>query len=242
MEHDSKGLAIVIKSDKIRENDRMLTLFSPSLGILHVVSYGARKSIRTVKAPLYTEGNFSLENSRKGTVLKDIDVIATHDALLDDLDRVQSAMLFSDLVLTSRSADPELYALYTSALDALETEPYEKVTVEFIVHFLLIEGLSPDFTHCPVCSRPFRQDEILGFSASEGVPVCHDCDTMQGTLLLPPNARAYLRRSVELSFSEALSLVVSEEQEHRIFRYLLRTLPFSFPGKLRSLEFGIWNI
>ena len=50
MERESKGLAIVIRSTKIRERDRLLTLFSPSMGIVNVVSYGARKSIRCVKA------------------------------------------------------------------------------------------------------------------------------------------------------------------------------------------------
>ena len=242
MERDSKGLAIVIRTTPIREQDRLLTLFSPSMGIIEAVSYGARKSIRGVKAPLYTEGTFSLEKGRCGMTLKDIDAISTHSAVLEDLDKSQSAMLFSDLVLTGRSAEPELYALFTSALDALEDEGFEKVTVEFIVHFLALEGLSGDYEACPVCGRPYSEGEILGFSSSEGVPVCHDCDTMDGALLLPPNARAYLRRSLELSFGDSLSLVVSEEQEHRIFRYLLRTLPFSFPGKLRSLEYGIWKI
>ena len=242
MERESKGLAIVIRSTKIRERDRLLTLFSPSMGIVNVVSYGARKSIRCVKAPLYTEGTFSLEKGRSGMTLKDIDVISTHDEISEDLDKRQAAMLFSDLILTGKSAEPELYALFASALDALEDENFEKVTVEFIIHFLSLEGLSADYITCPVCGRVYGDDDVLGFSSSEGVPVCPDCDTMGGTLLLPPNARAYLKRSLELSFSSSLSLVVSENQEHRIFRYLLRTLPFSFPGKLRSLEYGIWKI
>lgn len=242
MERDSKGLAIVIKSTKIRERDRLLTLFSPSLGIVNAVSYGARKSIKGIKAPLYTEGTFSLEKGRGGMTLKDIDVISTHDALLEDLDSAQSAMLFSDLILTARSSEPELYALYTAALDALESESFEKVTVEFLVHFLSLEGISGDYTTCPICGKDYDKAEILGFSSSEGVPVCQDCDTMNGALLLPPNARAYLKRSLELDFQDSLDLHVSEEQEHRIFRYLLRTLPFSFPGKLRSLEYGIWRI
>ena len=93
-----------------------------------------------------------------------------------------------------------------------------------------------------IISRTYQEDEVLGFSSTEGVAVCHDCDTMNGALLLPPNARAYLRRSLELGFKDSLSLVVSAEQEHRIFRYMLRTLPYTFPGRLRSLEYGIWRI
>ena len=242
MERDVKALAIVIRTMDVRERDRLLTLFSPSLGLVNVLSYGARKSIKTIKAPLYTEGTFSLEKGRSGWTLKEIDVLSTHDALHEDLDRQQAAMLFSDFIITSKSAEPELYALYSEVLDALESDSYEKVTVEFIVHFLSAEGLSGDYISCPVCGRDYLEGEVIGFSSSEGVAVCRDCDTMNGALLLPPNARAYLKRSLELGFKDSLALVVSEEQEHRIFRYLLRTLPYAFPGRLRSLEYGIWRI
>ena len=84
MERDAKGLAIVIRSIPVRDYDRLLTLFSPSLGLMNVVSYGSRKSVRSVKAPLYTEGNFSLEKGRRGWSLKDIDVISTHDYLYEE--------------------------------------------------------------------------------------------------------------------------------------------------------------
>ena len=78
MDRDSKGLAVVLRSERLRENDRLLTLLSVPLGLVSVVSYGARKSIRCVRAPLYTEGVFSLSLSRGNRwSLKDIDVIST---------------------------------------------------------------------------------------------------------------------------------------------------------------------
>ena len=89
MDRDSKGLAIVIRSTAIRENDRLLTLFSPSLGFVSAVSYGARKSIKGVKAPLYTEGTFSLEKGRRGMTLKDVDVISTHDYIAELFNALQ---------------------------------------------------------------------------------------------------------------------------------------------------------
>lgn len=242
MERDAKGLAIVIRSIPVRDYDRLLTLFSPSLGLMNVVSYGARKSVRSVKAPLYTEGNFSLEKGRRGWSLKDIDVISTHEGLHDDLDISQSAMLFSDLILVSRTAEPELYSLYVSALDALESHPYEKVVNAFVTCFLLQEGLSGDYISCPSCGKVFSKEEVLGFRPDMGVAVCPDCDTMSMTLILPPNARAYLKRIQEVGIEKAMDLTVSPEQEHRVFRYLLRTLLLSFPEKLRSIEHGIWKI
>ena len=243
MEHDAKGLGIVIRTENARESDRISTIFSPSLGIIKAICYGARKSAKSIRAPLYTEGTFSLEKSiRSGRwSIRDIDVIATHDYLSADLERNMTASLFSDLVITSRTVDPGMYRLYTEALDLLEDTDAESVAIAFIVHFLSAEGLSGDYLSCPVCLRPYREDEVLGFSSVEGVPVCSECDNMGSSLILPPNARRFVRRTLELDIKEAVQLSVSAMQRHRIFRYFLRLLRISFPGKLRSIESGIWD-
>ena len=243
MDRDSKGLAVVLRSERIRENDRLLTLLSVPLGLVNVVSYGARKSIRCVRAPLYTEGVFSLSLSRGNRwSLKDIDVISTHECLLDDLGRNMAAMLFSDMVITGKDAGPESYALYTGALDLLEFYDTESVVISFIVHFLAAAGLGGDYERCPRCLRPYGEDEVLGFSDIEGVAVCSECDTMSGSLILPPNARRFLSRTLSLSLKDSMELKVSPEQRHRIFRYMLRSLSLSFPGRLVSLEHGIWEL
>ena len=243
MDRDSKGLAVVLRSERLRENDRLLTLLSVPLGLVSVVSYGARKSIRCVRAPLYTEGVFSLSLSRGNRwSLKDIDVISTHECLLDDLERNMAAMLFSDMVITGKDARPELYALYTGALDLLEFYDTESVVISFIVHFLALSGLGGDYERCPRCFRPYGEDEVLGFSDIEGVAVCSECDTMSGSLILPPNARRFLSRTLSLSLRDSMELKVSPEQRHRIFRYMLRSLSLSFPGRLESLEHGIWEL
>ena len=243
MERDSKGLAVVVRSERIRENDRLLTLFSIPLGIVRVVSYGARKSTRSVRASLYTEGVFSLARSASGQwSLKDIDVMSTHSSLLEDLGKNMAAMLFSELVVSGRDAGAELYSLYTGALDLLEAYDTESVVISFIVHFLSYMGLSGDYEICPSCQRPYRSDEVLGFSDVEGVAVCSECDTMSGSLILPPNARRFLSRTLSLSLCDSMELRVSPEQRHRIFRYMLRSLSLSFPGKLESLEHGIWEL
>ena len=243
MEHDSKGLGVVIRSERVRENDRILTLLSLPLGIIKVISYGARKSIKCIRAPLYTEGVFSLSLSRGDRwSLKDIDVISTHDYLLEDLEKNMAAALFSEMVISGRDTSAELYSLYTGALDLLEFYDSESVVISFIAHCMRLFGLSGDYEVCPVCQRAYRDDEILGFSDTEGVAACSECDTMSGSLILPPNARRFLARTLALSLKESMELRISPEQRHRIFRYMLRSLSLSFPGKLESLEHGIWEL
>ena len=173
---------------------------------------------------------------------KDIDVISTHGYLLEDLGKNMAAALFSDMVISGRDAGPELYSLYTGALDLLEFYDAESVVISFIAHYLRLAGLSGDYERCPVCQRIYGEDEVLGFSDAEGVAVCSECDTMSGSLILPPNARRFLARTLSLGIRESMDLRISPEQRHRIFRYMLRSLSLSFPGRLGSLEHGIWEL
>ena len=49
-------------------------------------------------------------------------------------------------------------------------------------------------------------------------------------------------RNAHLPEEEAMELGISDMQRHRIFRYFLRLLKLSYPGKLKSLESGVWDI
>jgi DNA repair protein RecO (recombination protein O) len=240
MERDSKCFAIVVKTAKVRENDRLITLLSPDRGLFDVYVYGARKSVKSVKAPLYTEGVFSLyQKGENGKIsLKDIDVISTHDGILDDLDSNLLASLFSEMVIKGKAQDASIYKLYTEALDALESENLDKVAAIFILHFLALSGLSGTYRECPNCQRVYSDAEVLGFSLSMGVAVCNECDTMNMELILPPNARLYAARALELPFNEALQLGISQEQIQRIAWYLKRCLRYSFPSHLNTLDMG----
>lgn len=239
MDRDSKCLAIAIRSQKVRENDRLVTLLTSDRGILEVYVYGARKSVKSIKAPLYTEGVYSLyqkgENGRFS--IKDIDVISTHDGFSEDLEKTFAAALFSEITIKGRNPDSAVYKLYADALDALETYSSDRAISIFLLQYLYISGLSGDYKNCPICLKEYDEGEILGFSYSEKVAVCSECDESEGAYILPVNARRYAARVIELPYKEALDLIVSDEQIHRIARYMKRIVKIIFPMHLNALDF-----
>ena len=241
MERDSKGLAIVIKTESVRASDRLLWLLTPDRGIIKCYSFGSRKSIKSVKAPLYTEGNFSLyQKGENGQIsLKDIDVIATHENVFSSIETIAVSSLISEIIIKSRDSDGYIYSLLVDALDGLEDHNPDLVASSFLLKYLKHSGMGADFKHCPCCGRVYAKDEILGFSSHDRVAVCSECDTMDKTLILPENARAFCARVLELKFSECLALGISDQQIQRIFRYLLRTLKLVFPANLKTLESGL---
>lgn len=241
MERDSKGLAIVIKQEKVRDADLLLTLFTPDRGLLKVYSFGSRKSKKAIKAPLYTEGNFSLyQKGENGQItIKDIDVLSTHEAVFEQLDRITISSLFSELIIAAKDVDAYLYGLYTSSLDGLEFNRAELVASVFIINYLKHLGLCGNWNTCPECGKEYPKDEILGFSSIDRVAVCSECDTMNKSLILPPNARHFISTVSEENIKECYLARISDEQLHRILRYLIRTLSLVLPTRLKTLDSGL---
>ena len=244
MERDVKGLCLVLKTENTGERDRLLTLFSPSLGMLRCRVYGAQKSKKAAQRPLYSEGNFSLYSvpEKHQWSYKDSDIIAERHEILEDLDRTVAASLFSELIMTSRSEDPYLYELISGAFDRLTVgEDWRRVTISFVVKFLSFFGTLPGFSECPVCQKVYDEREVLGYNDREGTPCCSACDTAEGAMLLPPNARRFLGRTLEVEFGDTFLLGISEVMTERIFRYVLRLLMRSYPTGLKTLSSGLWS-
>lgn len=244
MERDQKGLCTVLNSERSGERDRILTLFSPSLGLIKARSYGAQKSAKSIKAPLFSDAVFSLYSAGGNRIsIKDVDIVNLRDGITEDIDKTTAALLFSELSILAKSYDKELYMLLTRALDALDIGIcYKRVVIMFIIKYLSISGSFGDYERCPVCQKVYSESEVLGYNSLIGASCCQDCSTGEESLLLPPKARAFIRECVKADSMAIFSFRISENQEDRIFRFLLRLLKASFPLEIKTLSSGIWPL
>ncbi len=239
MDRNESALAIVIDSAKFRNVDRLITLLSPVWGIIKVLVYGAQKSKKSVKAPLYTEGSFNVYHVREKNQysLVDLTPISVHEKISESFEANASASFLSECVLLYKDTDyTTIFSLYTTALDFLEDDKFyhKRVLVQFLLRYLSISGYLPSFTECPICSHVYEQNEVLGFSIDNSFPCCSKCDTMSMHFVLPPNARFYLRDSLRTTFAKAMNFEVSEVQTGRILRYLIRLSESCFSLQFKS--------
>ncbi len=243
MERDSKGLGIVIKTDYAKTSDSIISVLTPDKGVLKVYCYGSRKSLKSANAYMYTEANFSLYRKSENAIysLKDLDVISTHDYIFESLQSIVLCSLLSEVIIKGSDPDARCYELFVDSIDGLEFYNPDLVGSVFILKYLKWAGLSGDWKICPSCMKAYTNCEILGFSSIDRVAVCSDCDTMNMSYILPVNARLFSARVLELNDKDALKLRISDEQIHRIFRYLLKTLSFVFPTPLKTMESGLFS-
>lgn len=215
----------------------MVTVLSPVWGLRRVLVYGAQKSRKAVRAPLYTEAVFHIYNNRERNLcsLVDLNIISIHENVLSGLEANLSSSLMCEIIMDQRGEDaPAYYSLLTSCLDALDADNYQLVVIQFILRALALAGQGLSLSACPVCGRPYGSDEILGFSNQVASPCCHICDNLSGSLILPPNARRYLADSLALELPQALSLGLSGNMRRRIMRYMIRSYRFITASALKS--------
>ncbi len=242
MERNESAPAIVINSERWKERDRMITLLSPLWGVVRVVVYGAQKSIKAIKAPLYTEGTFVVYHNRERNTrsLVDLTPISIHENVLSSFSSSAAASLFSELIMLQRGEDALLhYDLLTTALDSMDEENYRRIIIQYLLRYLDGIGQGSDYTYCPSCMKEYDKSEILGFSSFLNVPVCSSCDTMGQSLILPPSARSYLRDSLLVSFERAMTFFISTNMEERLLRYLLRITTLALGTELKCVKSGV---
>ncbi len=245
MERNIATKAIVLSSERSGNADRRLRLLSEELGIIHVTSFGARKSNKTVKAGFLADGTFFLYHNpvKNSYTLSDADIGSSHTAILEDLDADYTAMCFSELLIRTNGGDQQAtYRLLKGSLAALETQVVSKsqVLIQFIWNLIDVLGMRPDLTCCPSCGRTYTENEILGFSYPLTAPCCQSCATVDSSMLLPPGARRYLAFTSSLSFGQAVTVALSSTARLRIKRYLFRYVTMILGGRpLKTLEGSI---
>ena len=176
---------VVVRFANYRDHDRMLTLLSPGLGRVDVLSRGCRrpKSALLPASELFVTGEFVLFQSRERATLTSCDLSDTFYPLRLEPYRLTCASYMA--ALCAAAAQPgedasEMYALllrglyylaYDHAADALET------TTAFLLLFADIIGYRPRLGRCARCRAKLNVSEGGPWDGPEGGLVCGDCAT-----------------------------------------------------------------
>jgi DNA repair protein RecO (recombination protein O) len=241
MERNISSLAIVLHSQRWGQINRRLTLLSVDYGLIGVVSYGAQKSRKAIKAEVFTDGQFFLYHNpvRGDYTLKDMQAISTHEELRDDLLLTWIGLFCCEMILKTHGGESVgEYQLLSRTLDLLSAQEHdpERVLIQFIHRLSGLLGVQGDLSRCPVCDRLYGPDEVICFSTTLVTQCCRECATVDGQLLLPPGARRYLSVTAEMDLGEAVGVELNPSAQARIKNYLLRYARLISLRELKTLD------
>lgn len=173
--------AIVLRTHKLGEADRIVTLLTKRHGKVRAVAKGVRRTTSRIGARMEP---FMLADVQlyEGRNLDIVSQVVTREAyarkIVDDygLYTAATAMVETADKLVDHEKEPanEQYRLLHGALGALSRREHEPGMLldSFLLRSLAIAGYAPSFDECASCGKsgPHR-----AFAIAEGGAVCEDC-------------------------------------------------------------------
>ncbi len=173
--------AIVLRYADYGESDRMLTLLSPTLGLLSVSARGCRKQLsRNLPATeLFSAGEYLLYQKGDRFTLTSHQRQESFYALRNDFARLSHGIYWLNLCEAAAQPGEECPRLFKMLLLSLAVLSYGDVpprtlTAVFLTQFSMLQGFSPMLDHCIHCGLDLSE-QPLRFDVAGGGASCAVC-------------------------------------------------------------------
>jgi DNA repair protein RecO (recombination protein O) len=174
-----KEQGVVLRSAKLGEADKIVTVLTQGSGKVRAVAKGIRKTTSRFGGRLEPFTHVSLLVYRgRGSLdtITQAEIISPHRPLRDDLGLFtagETMLEAADKVAEEHERNVRLFLLLLSGLRALAMRPEEPTAVaeSFLLKLLSLSGFHPSLTACAVCGA--TGPEL--FSSGQGGAVCPGC-------------------------------------------------------------------
>lgn len=174
--------AVVLRSLRYGEADRILHLYTPMRGRIGAIAKGVRRTRSRFGGRLepFSHVDLQLHEGRSDLLtITGADTIDAHAGLRDDAAALDAAARACDAVarmFESGDAHPEVFHLLCNEL-ALLAEGAAHATLAnqlaFRLKLLVAAGLAPQLSACASCGE---REHLVGFSGAAGGVVCEACE------------------------------------------------------------------
>lgn len=172
-----KDEGVVLKTMKLGEADRIITLFTRDHGKVRAVAKGVRKTKSRFGGRLepFTRVDLLIYRGRNLDIITGAHIITSFDELRRDYVRLTAAAALAEAVekiTPDRERALSTYALLLGGLKALAADGGAAVVPAFLVKLLSISGYHPQLESCAGCGEKVA---LGGFSPALGGAVCEEC-------------------------------------------------------------------
>jgi len=168
---------VVLRTMRLGEADRIVTLATPQHGKVRAVAKGIRKSKSRLSGRLepLTHVTMMCWRGRELDVVNQVEAIEHFRAIRGDLERVPVALTMLEVVdhvALERHPMPEVFRMLVGALRTLEERASPVLLSAFLWKLLALEGVGPSVDQCARCGSV---GELVAFDAAEGGFLCRSC-------------------------------------------------------------------
>lgn len=173
--------AVVLRTYKLGETDRIVVLLCRDAGKVRAVAKGARKPGSRFGARLEPGSHAQVQlyagRGELDTVTQ-VELVTAAKATRTDLSRlshVAALLEVTDQVAQDREPAPRLFSMLVGALGVVEERDPPMLTAAFCLKVLALEGVAPELDACVGCGEPADEGDRVLLALEAGGVRCRSC-------------------------------------------------------------------
>ncbi len=229
--------AIVLNKVDFKDNDRILTLFSPVKGKVTVSVKGVKKQNSKLRAgsEVFAFGTYILTETRGRYTVTGYDSIDSFHELREDFDRLSfAAMLLkiTEKAVSENEGDVELFSLLIDSLHKLRGDfPLAYTVAVFLMKFCSIFGYQPELNKCVGCGC---EEDLVCLSPQAGGVACLKCNNCEH-IVITGGCLYYLRKIY--SGDDPFIYKPTEKQIKELYRTACYYTAYFFDEKIKIMDY-----
>ncbi|HJU37339.1 MAG TPA: DNA repair protein RecO [Gaiellaceae bacterium] len=238
--------AVVLRSIRLGEADRILHLYTEANGRVGAVAKGVRKTKSRFGARLEPLSHVELVLHRGRGELETVtsaQIVRSHREAREDYSRFSVGMIGAEAMLrlfSEEEANERAFTAVTRFLDLLDGTPHvtERPTLDplglaFQLKLLWLAGYLPHVSACAECGA--EDEQLVGYSTRAGGAVCARCAPPTEALALAADGIAGVEALLARPLADAPGLGLSERARRDVLRVVTASYEYHGGFRLRTL-------
>jgi len=239
--------AVVLRSIRLGEADRVLHLYTEAHGRVGAVAKGVRKTMSRFGARLEPLSHVELVLHRGRSELQTVtaaQLVRSHHDAREDYYRFSVGMVGAEAMVrlfTEEEANERAFGALTRFLDLLDETPHaadrptlDPLGLAFQLKLLWLAGYLPHVTACAECGA--EREPLVGYSPRAGGAVCERCAPVTEALALAPDGVVGIEALLARPLAEAPGLGLSERAKRDALRVITASYEYHGGFRLRTLS------
>jgi DNA repair protein RecO (recombination protein O) len=240
-----KTEAVVLRSFRFGEADRVLHLYTLARGRVGAVAKGIRKTKSRFGARLEPLSHVELmlhEGSGELQTVTGVELLDSHHAAREQRYRLGVGLVGAEAMLrlfTEQEANPRAFQALTRFLELLDALPpqdtrpsLDPLALAFQLKLLWVSGYLPHLTSCANCGADGVA--LVGYSPAAGGAVCAACNS--GALALSPAGIAGIEALLAQPLADASSVGLTDRSARDALAVITSAYEYFGNFRLRTLR------
>ena len=242
-----KTEAVVLRSIRFGEADRVLHLYTLERGRIGAVAKGVRKTTSRFGGRLEPLSHVELmlhQGSGELQTVTGVQLIRPHQTARDDYYRLSAGLIGAEAMLrlfSEQEANDRAFTALTRFLDLLDETPHaaerpalDPLALSFQLKLLWLSGYLPHLTSCAECGA--AGTTLVGYSPRAGGAVCGGCAVLTEALALSPEGIRGIEALLGSPLADAASLGLGERAARDALKVIQASYEYHGGFRLRTLS------